>query len=300
MGKNEKSSSPFFELNVSNETDRLESVILGIGTDLGKELDINPTSKWHIEQGTYPTEEAIQAEIKQFEDVLKLEGVDVLRPNNIPGTDQIFTRDIGFVIDDTYVVASMQEEVRQLELPGISHITSLFDPTKIIIPPTEATIEGGDVILFNEFIFVGISARTNYAGFEFIKDSFPSKNVHPIHLLVSDDRKENILHLDCTFQPIGKKDAIIYENGFSKRPDILFDLFNEENLIRINHDQLMRMVPNVFSIAPDTIVVESSFELLKSLLNSRGYKTYTVNYRENAKLSGLLRCSTQPLRRRAQ
>jgi N-dimethylarginine dimethylaminohydrolase len=299
MPLNENSSSPFFELNVSNETNRLESVILGIGTDLGKELDINPTSKWHIEQGTYPTEEAIQAEIKQFEDVLKLEGVEVLRPNNIPGTDQIFTRDIGFVIDDTYVVASMQEEVRQLELPGIAHITSLFDPAKIILPPKEATIEGGDVILFNEFIFVGISARTNYAGFEFIKASFPTKNVFPIHLLVSDDRKENILHLDCTFQPIGKKDAIIYDNGFSKRPDILFDLFKEESLIRISHDQLMRMVPNVFSIAPDTIVVESSFELLIPLLKSRGYKTYSVDYRENAKLSGLLRCSTQPLRRKA-
>uniref|UniRef100_UPI00404754FC dimethylarginine dimethylaminohydrolase family protein n=2 Tax=Roseivirga sp. TaxID=1964215 RepID=UPI00404754FC len=300
MSLHEKLPTPFFELNVTNETDRLESVILGIGTDLGKELDINPTSKWHIEQGTYPTEKAIQAEIKQFEEVLLLEGVEVLRPNNIPGTDQIFTRDIGFVIDDVYVIARMHEEVRQQELPGIAHITGLFDPTKIITPPQEATIEGGDVVLYNDFVFVGISARTNYAGYEFIKAAFPKKNVYPIHLRVSDDRMENILHLDCTFQPLGRNEAIIYEKGFSQRPDILFDLFHEKDLIKITHDQLMRMVPNIFSIAPDTVVVESSFKLLTPLLKSKGYKTYAVDYHENAKLSGLLRCSTQPLRRRTQ
>jgi N-dimethylarginine dimethylaminohydrolase len=300
MSTNNTNTTPFFDLNVTNETARLESVILGIGSDMGEELDINPTSKWHIEQGTYPSENAIQSEISLFEAALREEGVEVLKPKNISGIEQIFTRDIGFVIDDHYVVSHMLEEVRQLELPGIDHITKLFDPSKKITVPKHANVEGGDVILFNDHIFVGISARTNYEGYLFIKESFPKKQVHPIYLKVSDDRKENILHLDCTFQPIGLKEAIIYESGFEKRPDIIYDLFKSDDLIKVNQQQMMRMVPNIFSIATDTVVIESSFELLLPELKDRGYKVYSIPYSENAKLSGLLRCSTQPLRRKAQ
>lgn len=290
----------YMPLYVTNETSRLEAVVLGIGTDMGEELDINPTSKWHMEKGTYPHEKDIIREIAMLETALKSEGVEVYRPKNISGIEQIFTRDIGFVIDDFYIMGSMQEDVRQLELPGIAHITNKFDPSKILIPPKDASIEGGDVILWNEYVFVGISARTNRLGYEFIKASFPNRKVYALPLRVSENRKENILHLDCTFQPIGMDEAIIYENGFVKKPDILFELFAEEKLIKVTQEQMIRMFPNVFSVAPDTIIVDGSFVELIDVLNERGYKTLKVEYRENAKLSGLLRCSTLPLRRQAK
>ncbi|KYG82827.1 dimethylarginine dimethylaminohydrolase family protein [Roseivirga echinicomitans] len=285
----------YLKLNVKNETDKLEAVVLGIGTDLGEESEINPTSKYHKEEGTYPTEEDIQQEISTFEKVLKAHGVKVYRPKNIEGLEQVFTRDIGFVIDSTYVVASMQEEVRQLELPGVKHITNKINPQNIIHPPKDANVEGGDVILWNDHIFVGISARTNTEGYEFIKASFPNKQVHAIPLVVSKDRKKNILHLDCTFQPIGIKDAIIYENGFAERPQIIYDLFKEEDMLKVDQAQMNRMYPNIFSLSPKDIVVERSFKALIAALKERGYIVHEVDYTENSKLSGLLRCSTMPL-----
>lgn len=292
-----ETESKYLKLNVKNETDRLEAVVLGIGTDLGEESEINPTSKHHKEEGTYPTEEDIQHEISTFEKVLKAFGVEVYRPKNIEGLEQVFTRDIGFVIDNTYVVASMQEEVRQLELPGVRHITNKIDPQNIIHPPKNANVEGGDVILWNDHIFVGISARTNWEGYEFVKASFPHKQVHSIPLVVSEDRKKNILHLDCTFQPIGTKEAIIYENGFAEYPQIIYDLFKEEDMIKVDQAQMNRMFPNIFSLSPKDIVVERSFKALIAALKERGYTVHEVDYTENSKLSGLLRCSTMPLRR---
>lgn len=296
---NPEKENLYLKLNVVNETDRLEAVVLGIGTDLGEESEINPTSKHHKEEGTYPVEEDIRHEIYTFEKVLKSQGVEVFRPKNIEGLEQVFTRDIGFVIDDIYVVASMQEEVRQLELPGVNHITSKINPKKIIHPPKEACVEGGDVILWNEHIFVGISARTNYAGFEFIRDSFKHKSVHPIPLVVSEDRKKNILHLDCTFQPIGEKEAIIYEKGFAERLSIIYELFDEQNMLKVDQSQMNRMFPNIFSLSPRDIVVERSFKALINALKERGYTVHEVDYTENSKLSGLLRCSTMPLRRKS-
>lgn len=295
---NLKNDSSYLQLHVVNETAPLEAVVLGIGTDLGEESEINPTSKHHKEAGTYPTEEDIQHEISTFERVLKSQGVEVYRPKNIEGLEQVFTRDIGFVIDDIYVVASMQEEVRQLELPAVSHITSRINPKKIIHPPKDACVEGGDVILWNNHIFVGISARTNYAGFEFIRDSFKHKSVHAIPLVVSEDRKKNILHLDCTFQPIGTHEAIIYENGFAEKPEIIYELFDEENMLKVDQAQMNRMFPNIFSLSPKDIVVERSFKALINALKERGYRVHEVDYAENSKLSGLLRCSTMPLRRK--
>ena len=48
-------------LNISNETDNLVSVILGIADEMGKKPDIDecidPKTKYHIINNTYPKEE---------------------------------------------------------------------------------------------------------------------------------------------------------------------------------------------------------------------------------------------------
>lgn len=272
-------------------------MVLGIGTDIGSPRNINPSSRWHLENGTYPTSEDIQREINGFKTVLESEGVQVLRPENLPKLDQIFARDIGFTIEDRFVVANMKKEVRKREFQGIHHLVDQMLPDKVLKVPEGATVEGGDVILWNEHIFVGISDRTNHAGFEFIKEQFPEKQVHAIDLVVSENRSENILHLDCAFQPIGTNEAIIFQEGFKQWPNVISDLFAEANLVKVNRDQKNRMFPNVFSISPTKIVIERGFAELKEILIDRGFEVFEVDYSETSKLSGLLRCSTLPLRR---
>ncbi|MFY0592287.1 dimethylarginine dimethylaminohydrolase family protein [Roseivirga sp.] len=283
------------KLNITNETNPLGTVILGIADDMGPELDINPVSKFHIENGTYPTEPAIKAELLTVEKALIAEGIQVYRPENLPGTEQIFTRDIGFVIDDKFVVANMKEPVRQKEFQGIEHILKTVNPDCILKLPSNVSIEGGDVVLHNDYVFVGISNRTNMEGFEFLKSAFPHKKVHPFKLVVTDDPKTNILHLDCAFQPVGTNSAIIYAEGFIQRPDILYDLFGTSGLIHVNQEEKQRMFPNIFSIAPNLVLIEENFYELIDPLEKRGIKTIKVKYLETSKLSGLLRCSTLPL-----
>ena len=285
------------QLNIQNETARLKSVILGIADDMGSPLDINPVSKSHIENGTYPTQSAIQAELLTVEEALKSQGIDVYRPENISGTDQIFTRDIGFVIDQTFVIANMKEEVRMKELPGIQSILDSVPSASIMHLPDEATIEGGDVIVHNDHILIGISKRTNWEGFEFIKQSFPNKKVHALPLVVTDQPNTNILHLDCAFQPVGKNSAIIYEAGFQTNPQIIYDLFQPEALIHVTQNQKELMFPNIFSLAPDLVLIEENFTELIEALDKKGIRSIKVKYQETSKLSGLLRCSTLPLYR---
>ena len=287
------------EIFVTNETAQLESVILGIGKDKGRPRAINPSIRKHMRENTCPTEENICTEIKTFEEVLKRNNVKVYRPSNLPKTEQIFTRDIGFVIEDYFFISNMKHPVRATELEGIKHILDTIDPAKQIEIPDGICVEGGDVILWNDYIFIGLGERSQENSVSFIQDVFPQKTVLGFDIMtdyLSVDK--HILHLDCTFQPIGHDEAIIYHNGFKKPPAELLDLFPKDKLFEVSLDEKNRMFPNVFSISPSKIVVERGFRRLKSELEERGYEVFEVDYAETSKLSGLLRCSTLPLKRR--
>ncbi len=285
----------YLPLHITSETNRLKTVVLGIGTDQGEPYEINPVAKMNKQQGTYPTPEDVQAEIAEAKAALENAGVEVIQPQNLSNKKQIFTRDIGFVIDDKFVVANMKESLRQGEIVGIQFVLDQIDPQNIIRVPEGATIEGGDVLIHGEHVLVGISKRTNMEGFEFLKSQFPHKQFHALALVISDDPKVNILHLDCAFQPVGDKYAIFFEAGFTHKPKIIFDLFGEENLIRVSQDEKNRMFPNVFSIGPKDVLIEKNFSRLIQELEIRGIKCHPVKYSETSKLSGLLRCSTLPL-----
>ncbi|MBO3697637.1 dimethylarginine dimethylaminohydrolase family protein [Roseivirga sp. E12] len=285
------------KIQVSNETAPLEVVILGIANDMGAPLDINPVSKSHMLNGTYPVESDILNELATFEKALLEANVQVLRPRNLEGVEQIFTRDIGFAIDNKFVIANMREPVRQKEFPGIEQLLSDVPKSDVLRLPDDVLVEGGDVIVHNDYVFVGISRRTNMAGYEFLKNHFQDKSVHALPLEVTDSPQTNILHLDCAFQPVGEKSAIIYEEGFKSRPEVLYDLFDEDDFIRVSLEEKQRMFPNIFSVSPTKVIVEEQFHRLKEELASRGIETVDVKFKETSKLSGLLRCSTLPLRR---
>lgn len=286
------------QLNVQNETAPLEAVIVGIGIDEGTaHYQNNPKIMDHIEKGTYPPEEVLAGQVDGLASALANEGVTVYRPENITEVNQIFTRDIGFVIDGYFVKANMQRDNRKPEYDGIQHVIANFPEDKILYPPKDATIEGGDVLLWGEHIFVGISKRTNQAGVDFLQEKFPHKKVHGLHVRVTDDPKTNILHLDCTFQPVGDKYAIIFEDGFDKHPEIIYEIFEEENLIKVTAEEMYDMFPNVVSVSPTCVASEKNFTRLNNELRNKGIRVIEIAYNEVSKLSGLFRCSTMPLRR---
>lgn len=287
------------DIFVNDETSDLERVILGIGIDSSKPRGINPMIRRHMANNTLPTEDNICKEIKTFEDVLIQNGVEVLRPTNLPGIEQIFSRDIGFVIEDFFFISNMKHAIRSPELKGIQYVLDKIKPAKKIAIPKEITVEGGDVILWNDYIFIGISDRTTSNAIPFIQKYFPNKKVLGFNLVVDENNADiNILHLDCTFQPIGKDEAIIYQDGFQTPPTELLKLFPKDKLFEVSLDEKNQMFPNIFSISPTKIVVEKGFERLKKGLIERGYEVFEVDYSETSKLSGLLRCSTLPLKRK--
>lgn len=298
-------------LHVTNETSRLKAVILGTAISNGSTPTIeeayDPKSLEHIKAGTYPKEEDMVKEMDAFEQVLKKYDVDVYRPQIINDYNQIFSRDIGFVIDDIFIKANILPD-RERELDAIQYIINRMDPNKVIRPPEVVHIEGGDVMLHNEHIFIGtykgsdyknyITARTNMHGVNFIKELFPHKIVKEFDLVKSKiEPRDNALHLDCCFQPVGKNKGIIYKSGFREEADYMYlvDLFGMENLFHITREEMYHMNSNVFSIDHNVVVVEQNFTRLSEWLESNAFIVEKIPYAEIAKQEGLLRCSTLPL-----
>jgi N-dimethylarginine dimethylaminohydrolase len=61
---------------------------------------------------------------------------------------------------------------------------------------------------------------------------------------------------------------------------------------------MYEMNSNVFSISPKVILSEKGFVRLNNELKNKGFTVEEVPYAEIAKMEGLLRCSTLPLRRK--
>ena len=299
------------QLNVNNETSRLRAVVLGSAVHNGPtpkvEQAYDPKSLEHILAGTYPKEKDMVEQMEAFNTVLRKYNIKVYRPQIIENYNQIFARDIGFVIDDTFVKSNILPD-RERELDAIQYIIDQIDPRKVVRPPAEVHIEGGDVMLWNNYVFIGtykgsdykdyITARTNMQGVQYIKDLFPNKMIKEFDLVKSKiEARDNALHLDCCFQPVGTDKGIIYKRGFREEADYLFlvRLFGKENLFHITREEMYNMNSNVFSIDTNVVVSERNFTRLNNWLRTNGFVVEEIPYAEIAKQEGLLRCSTLPL-----
>ena len=299
------------KINVKNETSRLRAVVLGTAESCGPipllEDAYDPKSAQHIAAGTYPKEADMVREMDAVAAIFKKYDVQVFRPEVIKDYNQIFSRDIGFVIDNKFIKANILPD-REREIDAIQYVINQMPSTQVFRLPEDAHVEGGDVMPWGDYIFVGtytgddyasfITARTNIQAVQYLADLFPNKKVVPFELRKHNtDPKENALHLDCCFQPVGTDKAIIHKNGFLKEEEYewLVDLFGKENLFEISKEEMFNMNSNIFSIAPDVVISERNFTRLNTWLRSHGITVEEVPYAEIAKQEGLLRCSTLPL-----
>ena len=301
-------------LNVKNETSKLKSVVLGRADSNGSVPTLDETfdakSYESVLNNDFPKEEQLQEEMQGFYTVLKKYGVEVLRPSLIENCNQVFSRDVGFVIEDQFFVSNITPE-REAEFAAYKSILEQINPEQINNLPEDIYVEGGDVILYNDYIFVGTynqpdfknfkTGRTNIQFVEYLRERFPNKKVYNFDLKKNDTNPyEGILHLDCTFQPVGIDKAIIYKDGFlnEKDFDFLVELFGKDNIFEVTKEEMYEMNPNVFSISPDVVVLEKNFKRLQNhLQNVWGITVEPIDYYQVSKMGGLFRCSTMPLER---
>ena len=300
------------KINIQNEYSPLKTVILGIAEDPGPqplEKDVyDPGSLFHIQNNSYPVEKDLLNEVDDFHEKLVKHNVDVIRPQNISDCNQIFARDLGFVISNMFFMSNIVPN-REEEIEGIQSIITKFDAGVIKLPDF-MHIEGGDVIIHNDKIFIGtysdkdysslITARTNNESIEYLKKMINEFEIIPIDIKKSNTNiYENTLHLDCCFQTISKNNAIICPDGFKNIDDInlIIKIFGKENIFKATLQEYSELTSNVLVVSPDVIISHTKFNRLNKWLRDKGILVEEVDYTNVSKMSGLFRCSTLPLNR---
>ncbi|MCT8139439.1 hypothetical protein H1D32_18055 [Anaerobacillus sp. CMMVII] len=267
-----------------NEYGKLKKVILCQPKHMTIRDVINDTQKHFVNEGIHIA--VAMKQHKEFVKTLEEHGVEViLLPPAKKFPEQVFTRDIGFTLGLTTFVADMANKVRQGEEDILKDWLKGEDVSYFNI--VSENIEGGDVIIDNKTIFIGISDRTNEFAIEHVRHLLSTFEIITIPF------KNKYLHLDCVFNIISPTEALIYRDGLEKK-DVDF-LASRYDLIDVNHEEQFRLGTNVFSIGNKKLFSLPSNKHVNEELRKRGFEVIEVPFDEIIKSGGSYRCCTMPL-----
>lgn len=280
-------------VNINDEYSKLETVVVSSADyfDPSNLAINNETIKYYAENGGVPTKEAILREQKQFWTILKELGIELLIAEQIEGAKgQIFTRDLAFVIGDKIFISSMKKENRRIAINGWSNIINQVEENKIIKVPSNIYLEGGDVMVDNKTVYVGISERTTIASVEFLHSVLGDE-----YLIIPLRLKPKFLHLDVVFTIINPNLAIVYKDGLEEKSYKLLDKFDK---IEVTEQEQFELATNVLVIDPQTIIINSLHKRIEAELKKIKLNVISINLTETAKDGGAFRCTTCPIKRK--
>jgi N-dimethylarginine dimethylaminohydrolase len=288
--------TPARRIGVGSETGRLRSVVIGYPDSFEMPEPINQKHEiFHRDHPERPTRASLAPEFAGFRAALEDRGIEVLQPGPVDGVpDQLTPRDIGFVIGDTFVVASMATACRRNEWKGITHVLDSIPAAQQLVVPPDCVVEGGDVILDRGVLYIGLSERTTPEGASFIAERFGDRYRVELVSLKELHHDEDVLHMDCTFLPVGSRHALIYPDGFHDIPD---SIRNDYEWIEVDRDEQFELATNVLSLSPTTVISRDGATRINGILRSIGLDVIELRFDETPKSGGSFRCASLPLLR---
>jgi N-dimethylarginine dimethylaminohydrolase len=202
--------------------------------------------------------------------------------------EQVFTRDIGFTIGETVFVSKMGSNIRDGEEKVLRNWLLEHQVNLSLIEGDR--IEGGDVIVHGNTVYVGVSGRTSEETIEQLQSQIPDMTVVPVPF------DPIFLHLDCVFNILSDEDALIYPHAFEEEDVKL--LASHFNLIEVNKDEQFTMGTNVLSIGNNKVLSLPCNKNVNHALQERGYNVLEVDISEIIKSGGSFRCCSMPLYRK--
>ncbi len=142
-----------------------------------------------------------------------------------------FTRDSAMGMNDHMLIGKMANPVRERESVIMEAIfnhhpemeTQVLNPAKPnpgILPNLKSTIEGGDVQIGREDLFViGTGVRTSTQGIDFIIENIKHLKKEKHHIIVQElpSTPESFIHLDMVFTFLNTNECMVY-------PPVIFGL----------------------------------------------------------------------------
>jgi N-dimethylarginine dimethylaminohydrolase len=204
---------------------------------------------------------------------------------------QFGTRDVGFVVDDVFVVSRFVAPSRMRETVGLRRL--LRRMAKVAWLDT-GFIEGGDVMLHDGAVLVGMSEASNEQGVEALAYALETHGINrkviPIHF-----SQRGVVHLDCKLMIVDEGLAVIHREGLSAESLKLLE--GSLDLIPATTEEARAVRVNMLPIGDKRVIMAKGGDRIANELSRRGMRPIEVDYDEVSKVGGSLRCTSLPLLR---
>ena len=233
--------------------------------------------------GTH-TPNAVAAQIAHADYVaaLREQGVDVVV---LPGLDEhpdcTFVEDTAIVVDDAVVIPFMGHPSREGEQGADREVLGEhFDLHQM---PEGATMDGGDVIFFDDWFLLGLSTRTNAAGIAFFQEIAESKGFDSMVFQIP----ESTLHL-TTVCSSPKPGVLVAAEGHLT-PDQFKPLVDQGvEVLWVPNDE--SYAANVIGFENGTVIISADYPETKRVLEDAGFVTRSVDMAHIRAADGSLTC----------
>lgn len=202
---------------------------------------------------------------------------------------QLYTRDMGFVIDDTFFLARPASPVRRNEQKGLEELLPRLSKVRTL---DDGHIEGGDVLVTQDDVLVGLGDSTNAQGVASLRRALEAEGIDR-RIVPIDFTHQGVVHLDVHFTLAGAGVALWHPGSFT--PDSRRYLESRFDLIEATQDETRRLAVNTVALAPDKLILQSTDERIAAQIQSRGITPIPIDYSEITRFPGGLHCSTLPL-----
>lgn len=281
------------QIGVNDEFSTLKSIVLGPTRLFRTSTPINSTMERYYSVAP-PSRESIRAEQAAFVSVLEAHGVQIVWSQEVPEVPyQLTPRDIGFVIGDRFFVSQPKLDLRRKEILGLEDLLSSLGP-QVVQPPREGSIEGGDVILDDGVVWIGLGQRTDEIGAQYIRGCLGGELASETFRLAP-----GILHLDVVFTVIDQGLAMAFPEGFAEG-QVPKSLASRYEVIEVLAEEQADLGVNVLSLGKHRVVSQRRMQRLNDEMRRHGIEVLEVPFDETVKVGGAFRCAVLPLLRSAK
>lgn len=234
----------------------------------------------------------VREQQQRLVEVFRGYGVSVLHLDNMPGVGtQHYTRDIAFCIDDALFMARMGTRYRAREQHALQ---ALLPRLSKVVYLDHGRIEGGDVMLFEDKVLVGLGEATDMAGVEALRRKLAELG-NPREVVAIPFSHRGVIHLDTKFNIVGNRVALFARKSFS--PYTIRWLERHFDLIEATDKETRGIEINTVALGGNRVVVQEKSERLAGLMQQKGVTPIPVDYSEVTQLPGAFRCTTLPIER---
>ncbi|MCP4350205.1 MAG: hypothetical protein GY795_32410 [Desulfobacterales bacterium] len=271
---------------VNSETAPLRAVLLGFIDNFKLHEPINSVQHYYFKHNP-PRHNLLLEQHAKFVEILDKFGIRIYQTGQEPDTlDRLFVRDLLAVVHDIVIVCFFKEKAQWEESTDISELSACVENP--LLQVDSGIVEGGDIMLDKDILYVGLGERTDLKGLEWLKRKLGNEvEIQSLKL------QPSFLHLDVVFNLLGKNIALVYPPALDETS--LNILKKRYRLFEVSKDEQFSVGVNLFSLTPETVISEKGLKRINSFLRKEGLEVIETDYSEILKFGGSFRCSTSPL-----